>query len=105
MADKRGQPGTGDHKPGEAEARREGLRKQHRDRALGGIAHQRQDGRKLVARAQHIGRTRVARAIAARIRQTHRTADQHRKRNRADQIGQQEGDKRGHRERHQGIHG
>ncbi|MNR09665.1 hypothetical protein D3C85_1258790 [compost metagenome] len=58
-----------------------------REPALQAIANQRQDGRLLVARAQHVGGAGVARAVAVRVRQTHELADHDGKGHRPDQVG------------------
>ena len=70
-----------------AKARCEQLCQPHREPAFGRITEQREDGRLLVARAQHIGGAGVAGAVGAGVCQTHRAADHHGKRDRADQVG------------------
>ena len=45
------------------------------------------DRRGLVARAQHVGRAGVLAAVAARVGQAQRLADDHRERQRAEQVG------------------
>ena len=67
---------------------------QHRQVAFQGVEDQRQYRGQLVARTQHVGRTRVARTVGARIVQAHPVADDDSKRQRADQIGSQ-GDEEG----------
>jgi len=74
------------------------LREKHREPALREIAEQRQRGRRLVAGAQHIGRARIARAIAVRIGQREQPADDDGERNRADQIGNDDEQPAGHHE-------
>ena len=74
-------------------------RHQHRHIAFQGIEHQGQDGRALVARAQHIGRTGVARPVTAGVRQSEQATDDHRKRERADQVT----DNRREDAQHQGV--
>ena len=62
------------------------IRDHDRGEPLEAVAEERQQRGRLVAGAQYVGGTRVSRAIAARVRQPEKLADDHRKRNGADQV-------------------
>jgi hypothetical protein len=72
-------------------------REEHRHEALEAVAQQREQGGRAVAGAQHVGGTRVARAVGVRIGQAERLAHHHREGDRPDQVG--DGD-----EQHGGEH-
>ena len=89
----------------EPEALRRPARREHRHHALERVEKQRRDRRLPAARAQHVGGARVARAVAARVGQAHRLADDDRERERADQVAGQPGEERKgelHREEREG---
>ncbi len=67
------------------------LHRHHGQPALEGIEQQGDDGRRLVARAQHVGGARVLAAVGARVVQPHEAAHQHGEGQRADQVGGQRG--------------
>ena len=89
MPQKSGQPDGGQCAVAQAVGSALPLHQRHRQPALDGVQQQRGNGGKLVARAQHVGSARVFAAVAARIVQAHEAADDHRERERADQVGGQ----------------
>ena len=90
VADEGGQTHQHDDHVGQPQRRGQPARQQHRQHALADITQQREQRRLLVAGAQHIGGTRVARAVGVRIGQPHELADHHAERHRADEIGRQQ---------------
>jgi hypothetical protein len=96
VADKHGQCTQQYDTVVETKLRRQCARRHHRHPAFRRVAEQRQHGSRLAPGTQHVGRPRIARSIFARVGQAHGTADDHGKRNGAQQIGGGNKQQRGH---------
>ena len=100
MADERGNGHRGDAGVVDSEARTELDREPHREPTLRRVEQQRGGCGLPIAAAKHVGRAGVARAEGARVREAGDAADDDRERDRAEQVGRENGDGGGQRSVH-----